>query len=119
MCEILQYIHRCELPCDEIGTTIYKEKIHWTALGDSVPFVLNLDEEDGVEQCMNPSAVREAIHDTDILKCGPADQEDHYHRLVFSDLINKLDGVDSGTPSGEWFFKFGYLDDGQIVLLSN
>ena len=100
---ITQYIHRTELPCDEDATSVHKSKVHWVAYGQNIAGILDLDE-DALKQHVDPCVVRELINDSDILDGVPSDQEDHYHRIVFRDLMNKLDKLPSETPPGDWFF---------------
>lgn len=104
----LRYIHRVELPCDEGKTRTFKEKVYWVAYGDSVPDFLGLDEDTNGEQYVDPCSVRKLIANSDI-NFTPSNQEDHYHQLMFNDLMSKLDGIASDPPSGEWFFR--YLGD--------
>ena len=105
MCTTLRYIHRVELPCDEDKTRTFKEKVYWVAYGDSVPDFLGIDEDTHGEQYVDPCDVRKLINYSDILELTPSDQEDRYHQLLFNDLMSKLDGIASDTPSGEWFFR--------------
>ena len=110
MCTTLKYIHRVELPSGEDKIRTFKEKVYWIAVGDNVPSMLELDEDDCDEQRMQPCAVRETL-DAYKIKLVPLNQEDHYHKLLFYDLVSILDAIGSDTPSGEWFFRFGYLAD--------
>ena len=105
MCITVQYIHRSELPCDEDMTRIFKEKCYWVALGDGVPDLLELEYDDPAEQYAEPSNVRQTISDSGVLNLVPSGQEDHYHRIVFRDLMHKLDELPSDSPSGRWFFR--------------
>ena len=100
---ITQYIHRTELPCDEDGTSVHKSKVHWVAYGQNIAGILELDE-DAFRQYVDPCVVRELINDSDILDVKPSDQEGHYHRIVFKDLMNKLDQLPTDAPSGDWYF---------------
>lgn len=100
---ITQYIHRTKLPCEDDATFIHKSKVHWVAYGQNVASILDLDEDAG-DQYAEPSDLRQTISDSGVLDGAPSDQEDHYLRIVFSDLMNKLDKLPSETPSGDWLF---------------
>ena len=102
---ITQYIHRTELPCDEDMTAINPQvKGSLGCLGQNIAGILDLDTMTLLKQHVDPCVVRELINDSDILDGVPSDQEDHYHRIVFRDLMNKLDKLPSETPPGDWFF---------------
>ena len=108
MCTTLRYIHRVELPCYEDKTRTFKENVYWVAYGDSVPDFLGLDGDTSGEWSVGPCRVRKLINnsDIDVLGLTPSNQEDHYHQLMLNDLMSKLDGIASDTPSGEWFFRY-------------